>query len=64
MPALDRPFHSVAWKVNTRCNDRCSWLSQPSFDGPYPRIEHQRELTTACRPPAIRRSSERDPWRC
>lgn len=37
MPPVELPFHSVSWKVNTRCNYRCSYCLQPSFDEPYPR---------------------------
>src|SRR5688572_24494764 len=37
MPPVDLPFHGVSWKVNTRCNYRCSYCLQPAFDEPYPR---------------------------
>jgi MoaA/NifB/PqqE/SkfB family radical SAM enzyme len=37
MPPVDLPFYSVSWKVNTRCNYRCTYCLQPSFDEPYPR---------------------------
>jgi organic radical activating enzyme len=36
MPPANLPFHSVSWKVNTRCNYRCSYCLQPSFDESYP----------------------------
>lgn len=37
MPPVGLPFHGVSWKVNTRCNYRCSYCLQPSFDEGYPR---------------------------
>jgi MoaA/NifB/PqqE/SkfB family radical SAM enzyme len=44
MPPVDLPFHSVSWKVSTRCNYRCSYCLQPSFDEGYP---HDIEGTVA-----------------
>lgn len=36
MPPVELPFHSVSWKVNTRCNYRCTYCLQPAFDDGYP----------------------------
>jgi hypothetical protein len=37
MPPPDLPFRNVSWKVLTRCNYRCSYCLQPSFDTGWPK---------------------------